>query len=84
MNRINNTSLAVAEKRQIKADMKTLGRVHKKLLTDSIKATNAAKKEYVAAHRKYTATMNRIDKAVPRETAKIERRMAILEGRLHS
>jgi hypothetical protein len=77
-------NIASAEKRQIKTEMKTIARAHKKMLTDSIKAANQATKELMAAKRKYDVTIKRIDTAVPRETAKIERRMAILEGRLHS
>lgn len=78
------TTIATAEKRQIKAEMKSLTSARKKILTDSIQAANAALKELRAAQRKHTAILNRIDKAVPRETAKITRRIAILEGRIHS
>ena len=78
------TTIAAAEKRVIKAEMKTLGRNYQKLLSDALKTEKAARKEFAVAQRKYKATMARIDKAVPRATAKIERRVAMLEGRLNS
>ena len=75
------TTIATAEKRVITAEMKTLGRNYKKLLADATKASKTAHQELLAAQRKYKLITTRIDKAVARETAAIERRMAILEGR---
>lgn len=78
------TTLAAAEKRVIKNEMKTLARAHQKILADALKAENAAHKEFAQAQRKYKAALARIDKSVPRATATCERRMGILEGRLNS
>jgi hypothetical protein len=78
------TTTATAEKRVIKAEMKTLGRNYRKLLSDALKARKAAIKEITAAERRYKIAISRIDKAVPLATAIIERRIAILEGRLAS
>jgi hypothetical protein len=71
-----------AMRKMWKAERVTLGRTYCKILSDALKADKAAAKEFRAAQRKYQATRKRIDKAVPRQTAKIERRIAILDGKL--
>jgi len=78
----SKTSIATAEKRVIKHEMRTLGRAHKKMLADALKADKAAKRELLSAQRKYRKTITRIDNSVKRESAAIERRVSILEGRL--
>ena len=76
------TTIATAEKRVIKNEMRTLGRAHKKMLADALKAHKAARRELLSAHLKYGKTTTRIDNSVKRESAAIERRVSILEGRL--
>ena len=75
-------TIAAAEKRVIKHEMRTLGRAYRKILADAGKAGKSARREILAAERKFDQTLRRIDKSVARETKAIERRMAILEGRL--
>ncbi len=78
------TTLDAAEKRVIKAEIKTLTFNHKKMLSEATKAAHSAHSELMAAQKRYKKTVTQIDKALPRETAKIQRRVAILVGRLHS
>ena len=77
-----SSSPEAAQKRVWKAEMKTLGRNYRKILSDALKAQKIAAQEVRAAQRKYAAVMKRIDTQVPRATAAIERRVAILEGRI--
>jgi len=79
-----STSPEAAQKRVWKSEMHTLGRNYRKILNDSLRARNAAARELRTAQRKYVAITKRIDAQVPRATAAIERRVAILEGRIKS
>lgn len=76
------TTIRTAEKRVITHEMKTLGRNYKKILSDALKAKKANKREMSLASKKFLSTDIRINERVERETKAIERRMAILEGRL--
>ena len=71
-----------AQKRVWKQEMKTLGRNYRKILSDALKSRKAAARDVRTAQRKYAAIVKRIDTQVPRATAAIERRVAILEGRI--
>lgn len=77
-----STSPEAAQKRVWKAERKTLGRAYCKVLNDANKAQKAAAKKLMAAKREYDATINRIDREVPKATKSIERRIAILDGRI--
>ena len=79
-----SSSPEAAQKSVWKAEMKTLRRNYRKILSDALKAQKIAAQEARSAQRKYAAIMKRIDTQVPRATATIERRIAILEGRIGS
>jgi len=71
-----------AQKKVWKAERKALVRAYGKILNDANKAMKAASKKLKAAQREYEREMRRIDRDVPKATDKIERRIAILDGRL--
>ena len=77
-----SASPEAAQKRVWKAEMHALGRIYRKILSDATKARKQAGRELRAAHRKYDALIKRINKSVPRECSSIERRVAILQGRI--
>ena len=71
-----------AQKKVWKAELKTLSRNRGKILSDAAKAERTATKEFAAAGRKYKAAIDRIKREVPKATKSIDRRIAILEGRI--
>ena len=71
-----------AQKRIWKAERKDLVRAYTKIMNDATRAVEAAAKKLKAAQREYDREMRRIDSEVPKASKKIERRMAILDGRI--
>lgn len=85
------TTIAAAEKRVIKAEIHALRVSACKVRRDvrqafnrSLKETDAIVKAANKAHRKHLAFAEKLIKSETRETASISRRIAILQGRLHS
>lgn len=77
-----STSPEAAQRKVWKAERNALGRAYSKVLQDANKAQSAATKKFMAAKREYEKAIKRIDREVPKATGKIERRIAILDGRL--
>lgn len=71
-----------AQKRAWKAERKDLIRAYSKIHSDAKKARIAAVKKLRAAEREYASDVARIGREVPKATDKIERRIAILDGRI--
>ncbi len=85
------TTIATAEKRVIKSEISTLKKALRKVQTDCNKELSRAKREDAAdraaalkRHNKFLKFHARVKKAGHRGSASIERRVAILEGRLNS
>lgn len=83
------TTIATAEKRVIKAEISGLKKSRSKIQTDCNKELGRAKREDAAdraaalkRHNKFLKLHARVKKAMHRECDSIERRIAILEGRL--
>lgn len=77
-----STSPEAAQKRVWKAELKDLTRNRKKILGDGHKARIAAVKRLRIAEREYSNAVAKIDREVPKATKSIDRRIAILEGRI--
>jgi hypothetical protein len=71
-------TIATAEKRVIKAEISTLKRAAKKISADTTKEY----RRIIKAHHALDRETQRISKSCDRETAAINRRLAILTGRL--
>jgi len=76
------STITAAEKRVIRAETKAFVRSLSKVQSDAKKARIAAVKKLRAAEREYSSAVARIDREVPKATKSIERRIAILAGRL--
>ena len=83
------TTIATAEKRVIKAEVKSCTAALKAVSRDFKRARRLAEKECANAFRaadiaraKYRKTQSQLDKREARETATITRRISILQGRL--
>lgn len=83
------TTIATAEKRVIKAEIHALRQSACKVKQDvqqafkrSLKEADAAVKTANKVHRKHLAFAEKLIKSEMRETASIERRICILQGRL--
>jgi len=76
------TSPEAAQRKVWKAELKSMTRARKKVLTDSQKAAVQNHKEWVAAQKKYKKSLDRITREVPKALQSIDRRIAILEGRI--
>lgn len=72
------TTIASAEKRVIKAEIKTLAKNRSKVTKDTTREVNLCTAEISKLNRK----LNRIVQSEILECKKIDRRIAILEGRL--
>jgi hypothetical protein len=76
------TSPESAQRKVWMAELKTMTRARKKVLADSSKAARQNSKEWAAARNKFHKTIGRINREVPKAIASIDRRIAILEGRI--
>ncbi len=77
-----STSPEAAQKQVWKAELKDLTRNRKKILGDGHKARIAAVARLRIAEREYSNAVAKIDREVPKATKSIDRRIAILEGRI--
>ncbi len=73
-----NTTLATAEKRVINAEIKTITAVRRKIIADC----NREIKHINQSMRKLNSDHSRAIRATDRETAAIDHRLGILNGRL--
>lgn len=76
------TSPEAAQKKVWKAELTSIARNRKKILADASKAEKQATKDFAAAGRKYKSAIARIKREVPKALKDIDRRIAILEGRI--
>lgn len=74
------TTIAAAEKRVIKAEIATMKRNLRKVHSDC----RRERKAYGQLLRQWDTKLKRLNKTEARELASATRRIAILEGRLHS
>ncbi|MEI6169340.1 MAG: hypothetical protein WCS52_19325 [bacterium] len=74
----NNTTIATAEKRVIKAEITTLRKALRKVALDCKRETRKG----VLAKGKIDKEIKRIAAILKRETAAVYRRLSILQGRL--
>lgn len=72
------TTIDAAEKRVIKDDIKTLQKARKKINRDTIAAVKRLDREALAITKRIDITLAATD----REITQIDRRLAILQGRL--
>jgi hypothetical protein len=73
-------AVSAAEKRQIKSEIATRKKALRKVATDC----RRERKAYAALRRQWEIKIKRLDNSEAREIAKNNRRIAILEARLHS
>lgn len=71
-----------AQKRVWTAELKTMLKNRRKVVSDIARARKAADKELLAAERKHTTIWKRLLKVEPIQIKSIDRRIGILNGRL--